>query len=72
MSLVLDSSATLARVHVEESTESVKDVFRKVAVSGAWVPALWHLEVANVLEMSIRRGRVTSEFRGHVGRSCAA
>jgi predicted nucleic acid-binding protein len=63
MSLVLDSSAALARVHAEESTEPVKDVFKKVAASGAWVPALWHLEVANVLEMSVRRGRVTRAFR---------
>lgn len=30
---------------------------------GAWVPALWRLEVANVLEMGVRRGRHDAAFR---------
>jgi predicted nucleic acid-binding protein len=30
---------------------------------GAWVPALWRWEVANVLEMGVRRGRHTAAFR---------
>jgi predicted nucleic acid-binding protein len=31
--------------------------------SGAWVPALWRLEVANVLEIGVRKGRSDSSFR---------
>lgn len=56
MSLVLDSSVTLAWVYEEETTDAVLGVFRSIQQGGAWVPSLWRLEVANVLEMSIRRG----------------
>jgi predicted nucleic acid-binding protein len=34
-----------------------------VVESGAWVPALWRLEVANVLEMGVRKGRFGPAFR---------
>src|SRR5437899_498031 len=30
---------------------------------GAWVPALWRLEVANVLQMNVRHGRHDAAFR---------
>ena len=63
MSLVLDSSATLAFVYAEESTEAVRAIFEAVATGGGWVPALWRLEVANVLEMGVRRGRHDAAFR---------
>ena len=32
-------------------------------LEGAWVPALWRLEIANVLEMGVRRGRHDAQFR---------
>lgn len=38
-------------------------VFEKVAANHAWVPSLWRLEVANVLEMGVRRGRHSARFR---------
>lgn len=63
MTLVLDSSVTLAWVYSPETTEEVAGVFARVLESGAWVPALWRLEVANVLEMGVRRGRSDSAFR---------
>ena len=63
MSLVLDSSVTLAWIYSDESTLPVKTVFERVTSTGAWVPGLWRLEVANVLEMAVRRGRVPSSFR---------
>ncbi|OXE35111.1 MAG: VapC toxin family PIN domain ribonuclease [Phenylobacterium zucineum] len=56
MSLVFDSSVTLAWVYEEETTDAVLSVFKSIKQDGAWVPSLWHLEVGNVLEMSIRRG----------------
>jgi len=34
-----------------------------VTNNGAWVPSLWRLEVANVLETGARRGRHDSNFR---------
>lgn len=63
MSLVLDASSTLAWVYEDETTQAIRDVFDVVIESGAWVPALWRLEVANVLEISIRRGRHDAAFR---------
>jgi predicted nucleic acid-binding protein len=63
MSLVLDSSVTLAWVYSEEATESIREIESRVVQSGAWVPSIWRLEIANVLEMSIRRGRITAAFR---------
>lgn len=63
MSLVLDSSVTLAWLYAAESTEEIASVFERVVESGAWVPALWRLEVANVLEMGVRKGRSDTAFR---------
>lgn len=63
MTLVLDSSATLAWVYADEVTQSIEQVFAAVIDGGAWVPALWRLEVANVLEMGVRRTRHTAVFR---------
>ena len=63
MSLILDSSATLAWVYSSETTEAVRHVFDLVCEDGAWVPGLWRLEVANVLEMGVRRGRTKAAFR---------
>jgi predicted nucleic acid-binding protein len=43
-----------------------------VAEAGAVVPALWKLEVANGLQMALRRKRIDSAYRdaalGHLGR----
>ncbi len=63
MSLILDSSATLAWVYCEETTEAIRQVFDLVSDGGAWVPAIWRLEVANILEMGVRRGRTDAAFR---------
>ena len=63
MSIVLDCSATIARVYIQETTPAIRTIFETIAVTGAWVPSLWHLEVANVLEMNLRRGRNDAAFR---------
>lgn len=63
MSLVLDSSVTLAWVYSDEPTEAIRQVFALLSESGAWVPGLWRLEVANILEMDTRRGRHDADFR---------
>jgi predicted nucleic acid-binding protein len=57
VSLVLDSSVTVAWFYSGETTSAVRLVFERLTQDGAWVPALWRLEVANILEMSVRRGR---------------
>jgi predicted nucleic acid-binding protein len=63
VSLILDSSATLAWVYSDETTEAIRHVFDLVSEGGAWVPGLWRLEVANILEMGVRRGRHDAAFR---------
>lgn len=63
MSLVLDSSITLAWIYSDETTPAIRHVFDEVIAGGAWVPAIWRLEVGNVLEISVRRGRNDTSFR---------
>jgi predicted nucleic acid-binding protein len=63
MSLVLDSSVTLAWVYSAEATPAILRVLEVVSDAGAWVPSLWRLEVANILEMGVRRNRHGAAFR---------
>jgi predicted nucleic acid-binding protein len=53
----------MAWLYAEETTAAVRKVFELVEDAGAWVPSLWRLEVANVLELAVRRGRSDSVFR---------
>jgi predicted nucleic acid-binding protein len=62
-SLVLDSSAALAWIFDDETTEPIRRVFDAVAEQGAFVPSLWRLEIANSLTVAVRRGRIDHEFR---------
>jgi predicted nucleic acid-binding protein len=63
VSLVLDSSVTLAWLYTEELTEPVRQVFDTVVASRAWVPSLWRLEVANSLHIAVKRKRIGAAFR---------
>ena len=63
MNLVLDASITLAWCYEDETTEAVQRSFDIVRTNGAWVPVLWLWEVANVLQMNVRRGRHNAKFR---------
>ncbi len=61
--MVLDSSVALALVNRDETTPNITEVFQRVARHGAWVPAIWRLEVANSLESAVRRGRIEPYVR---------
>ena len=63
MNLVLDASITLAWCYEDETAEAVQRSFDIVRTNGAWVPVLWLWEVANVLQMNVRRGRHNAKFR---------
>jgi len=63
VSLVLDSSATLAWIYDDEATDPIRAVWEQIANTGAVVPALWRLEVANSLTVAVRRNRIDTEFR---------
>lgn len=58
---VLDCSATLPWVFASEATTETDALLDALAGGArAWVPALWHLELANVLLGAKRKGRIDS------------
>ncbi len=61
--IVLDASITLASFFEDERTPAVVAVVDRVGLSGAFVPSLWPLEVANGLRIAIRRERISWSFR---------
>lgn len=63
MSLVLDSSVTIAWCFADEVTPAVETVFDRIGDTGAVVPTLWRLEVANALQSGVRRGRLSPHQR---------
>jgi predicted nucleic acid-binding protein len=57
--LVVDASVSLAWAFPDEKQELAERVLELVAEEGAFVPAIWALEVANALIVAERRGRLT-------------
>ena len=56
---VLDCSATLPWVFASEATKETHALHDVLIAGGkAWVPALWHLELGNVLLLARRRDRI--------------
>lgn len=56
-SFVLDSSTALAWCFTDENSAYADAVARKLPSLGAFVPTIWHLEVANAMVVGERRGR---------------
>lgn len=63
MSLVIDSSMTLAWYFEDERTAASLAVLEQVADAGAVAPALWRLEVLNGFQTAVRRGRIGVAYR---------
>ncbi len=63
MSLVVDSSMTLAWYFDDERTATSIAVLNQVADAGAVVPALWRLGVLNGLQVAVRRGWIDVAYR---------
>lgn len=63
MSVVIDASVTLAWVYSDERSAPIERIFSMVVEDVGWVPAIWHLEVANGLQQGIRRRRIDKDFR---------
>lgn len=63
MSLVIDSSITLAWLFQDERSDDADAVLGQVTESGAVAPSLWRLEVANALQMAVKRNRINTDFR---------
>ncbi|WP_029029361.1 type II toxin-antitoxin system VapC family toxin [Salinarimonas rosea] len=60
--IVLDASMALSWFFEDEQTPAGRAIMDHAIERGAIVPSLWKLEVANVLRMSVRRGRCTMAF----------
>jgi predicted nucleic acid-binding protein len=58
MEWVFDASVTMAWCFDDERTDETDALFRRLATSPAAVPQIWPLEVANVLALAARKGRL--------------
>jgi predicted nucleic acid-binding protein len=63
VSLVLDGSMTVTWFFADEQSAGTRRVLDIVARTGAAVPNLWRLEVANAMLMAVRRGRIDAAYR---------
>ena len=63
MSLVIDSSMTLAWYFEDEKTDASLAVLNRVVEAGAIVPVLWPLQLLSGLQAAVRRGRITAAYR---------
>jgi predicted nucleic acid-binding protein len=70
--MVVDTSVALAWVLIDERNDSTDRILELVTNAGAWVPAIWRLEVANVLLQAIKRRRLDSEGRNQAIASLSA
>jgi predicted nucleic acid-binding protein len=60
VSVVIDSSVALTWCFEDEASPQTDALFERVRDDGAVVPALWHLELANVLLQAEKRGRIAA------------
>jgi predicted nucleic acid-binding protein len=58
-SFVIDASVAMAWCFPEEATEVTNELLDRMEAEAAAVPAWWFLEVANVLALAERKGRLT-------------
>ena len=58
MAFVLDCSVALAWLFPDEATETTHRLRDSLIEGRAFAPALWPIEVANVLLVATRRGRI--------------
>lgn len=59
MPFVVDASVTLAWCFEDEATPQTEAILDRLSDDTAMVPALWELEVSNVLLLGERRSRLT-------------
>lgn len=58
---VLDSSVALGAFFEDEQDDYSVQVWRSLAAAQAYVPALWHLEMGNILSRALKAGRITRD-----------
>lgn len=60
---VVDASVTAAWFLPDEATPETEAALQATATHEVWVPSLWVLETANLLQGARRRKRITAEKR---------
>lgn len=63
MSLAIDASVTLAWYFDDERNAAADAVLDRVTEEGGVVPLIWQYEVANGLQMAVRRKRIDALYR---------
>lgn len=63
MTLVVDASVTLSWYFEDERSAAGDAVLDRVTEEGAVVPSLWRYEIANGLQMAVRRKRIDAAYR---------
>ena len=63
MSVVIDASLTLTWYFDDETTPAKEALLDRVSETGAVVPGLWRLEVANAFQSALRRKRISAVYR---------
>lgn len=61
--IVLDAAAAMAAVLPQRHSDAARVLLMRVADDGAVVPAIWHLEVGNILLAAERRGILAAAQR---------
>src|SRR5260221_2859659 len=61
--LVVDASVALEWLLSDARSVDAEAILIRAATEEIWVPSLWWLEVANVLQMRLRRGLIDAAFR---------
>ena len=61
MTFVLDGSVTMSWVFPDEASAATNRLRESMIEGRAFVPALWPVEVGNVLLTATRRGRITAD-----------
>jgi len=61
MSFVLDCSVTMAWCFEDERTVATDALLERVIADGAHAPALWPVEVCNVLLSAVKRKRIPAD-----------
>lgn len=57
--LIIDCSIAMAWCFEDEATDETKKIQERMIVEAAVVPTIWFQEVANVLAMAEKRGRIS-------------
>ena len=69
---VVDASVSAAWFLPDEATPATEAALQATAVQDVWVPALWLLEMSNLLLSAQRRKRISAEKRRELAAAAAA